>query len=193
MAAEDSGSRTPGGRLKSAGEKMTRISTLSIIGQCSLSELVKTDCSSDLAGSEKHTSSKERNAEGKHINQSCVNLIPLILLRAAQEILSLLTLKLVISKLADIASKRNVSHVPFRDSKLSALLLPSRTAHADWNLTGRAFSNPRSRATPSFPSSALFHHHPSTKPNLSRPSLSHKDSSVSFFTLKRRKWSIHKH
>lgn len=24
----------------------------------------------DLAGSEKHTSSKERNAEGKHINQS---------------------------------------------------------------------------------------------------------------------------
>lgn len=49
----DDGTRTPGG--KSAGDKMTRISTLSII---------------DLAGSEKHTSSKERNAEGKHINQS---------------------------------------------------------------------------------------------------------------------------
>lgn len=46
--------RTPGGRLAS-GDKMTRISTLSII---------------DLAGSERHTSSKERNAEGKHINQS---------------------------------------------------------------------------------------------------------------------------
>lgn len=30
----------------------------------------------------------------------------------------LLTLKLVISKLADLASKRNVSHIPYRDSKL---------------------------------------------------------------------------
>lgn len=50
------GARTPGGRLTS-GDKMTRVSTLSII---------------DLAGSERHTSSKERNAEGKHINQSSV-------------------------------------------------------------------------------------------------------------------------
>lgn len=32
MAPEDLSVRTPGGRLKSAGEKMTRISTLSIIG-----------------------------------------------------------------------------------------------------------------------------------------------------------------
>lgn len=31
---------------------------------------------------------------------------------------SLLTLKLVISKLADLASKRNVTHIPYRDSKL---------------------------------------------------------------------------
>ena len=30
----------------------------------------------DLAGSEKHTSSKERNAEGKHINQSFVLNLP---------------------------------------------------------------------------------------------------------------------
>ncbi|WWC62984.1 uncharacterized protein I303_105582 [Kwoniella dejecticola CBS 10117] len=91
------GARTPGGRLKAAGEKMTRISTLSII---------------DLAGSEKHTSSKERNAEGKHINQS------------------LLTLKLVISKLADLASKRNVTHVPYRDSKLTRLLQNSLSGDA---------------------------------------------------------------
>ncbi|OCF39719.1 centromeric protein E [Kwoniella heveanensis CBS 569] len=91
------GARTPGGRLKAAGDKMTRISTLSII---------------DLAGSEKHTSSKERNAEGKHINQS------------------LLTLKLVISKLADLASKRNVTHVPYRDSKLTRLLQNSLSGDA---------------------------------------------------------------
>ncbi|WWC88295.1 uncharacterized protein L201_003203 [Kwoniella dendrophila CBS 6074] len=91
------GARTPGGRLKTAGDKMTRISTLSII---------------DLAGSEKHTSSKERNAEGKHINQS------------------LLTLKLVISKLADLASKRNVTHVPYRDSKLTRLLQNSLSGDA---------------------------------------------------------------
>jgi centromeric protein E len=31
---------------------------------------------------------------------------------------SLLTLKLVISKLADMASNRDVKHVPYRDSKL---------------------------------------------------------------------------
>jgi centromeric protein E len=49
------GARTPGGRAKTGGDRTTRISTLSII---------------DLAGSERHTSSKERNAEGKHINQS---------------------------------------------------------------------------------------------------------------------------
>nr|XP_031858541.1 uncharacterized protein CI109_006064 [Kwoniella shandongensis]KAA5525613.1 hypothetical protein CI109_006064 [Kwoniella shandongensis] len=91
------GARTPGGRLKAAGDKTTRISTLSII---------------DLAGSEKHTSSKERNAEGKHINQS------------------LLTLKLVISKLADLASKRNVTHVPYRDSKLTRLLQNSLSGDA---------------------------------------------------------------
>ncbi|EIW67645.1 hypothetical protein TREMEDRAFT_33548, partial [Tremella mesenterica DSM 1558] len=87
--------RTPG--KKNAGTQMTRISTLSII---------------DLAGSEKHTSSKERNAEGKHINQS------------------LLTLKLVISKLADMASKRTVMHVPYRDSKLTRLLQPSLSGDA---------------------------------------------------------------
>lgn len=46
--------RTPG-KIKASNDRMTRISTLSII---------------DLAGSERHTSSKERNAEGKHINQS---------------------------------------------------------------------------------------------------------------------------
>ncbi|KAL7420485.1 Kinesin-like protein kip2 [Cryptotrichosporon argae] len=86
------GTRTPG-----KGDKTTRISTLSII---------------DLAGSERHTSSKERNAEGKHINQS------------------LLTLKLVISKLADMASKRNVTHVPYRDSKLTRLLQPSLSGDA---------------------------------------------------------------
>ncbi|WVQ84221.1 hypothetical protein IAT38_006372 [Cryptococcus sp. DSM 104549] len=91
------GARTPGGRLAAAGEKTTRISTLSII---------------DLAGSEKHTSSKERNAEGRHINQS------------------LLTLKLVISKLADLASKRNVTHVPYRDSKLTRLLQNSLSGDA---------------------------------------------------------------
>ncbi|TXT13257.1 hypothetical protein VHUM_00624 [Vanrija humicola] len=85
------GTRTPG------RDKTTRISTLSII---------------DLAGSEKHTSSKERNAEGRHINQS------------------LLTLKLVISKLADMASKRNVMHVPYRDSKLTRLLQPSLSGDA---------------------------------------------------------------
>ncbi|WVR06672.1 hypothetical protein IAU60_003704 [Kwoniella sp. DSM 27419] len=90
------GVKTPGGRPKTA-ERMTRISTLSII---------------DLAGSEKHTSSKERNAEGKHINQS------------------LLTLKLVISKLADLASKRNVTHVPYRDSKLTRLLQNSLSGDA---------------------------------------------------------------
>ncbi|RSH90768.1 Kinesin-like protein kip2 [Saitozyma podzolica] len=97
--AEDAniGARTPGGRLKAAGDKTTRISTLSII---------------DLAGSEKHTSSKERNVEGRHINQS------------------LLTLKLVISKLADMASKRNVTHVPYRDSKLTRLLQPSLSGDA---------------------------------------------------------------
>jgi len=89
--AVQDGTRTPG------RDKATRISTLSII---------------DLAGSEKHTSSKERNAEGKHINQS------------------LLTLKLVISKLADIASKRQVTHVPYRDSKLTRLLQPSLSGDA---------------------------------------------------------------
>lgn len=85
------GTRTPG------RDKATRISSLSII---------------DLAGSEKHTSSKERNAEGKHINQS------------------LLTLKLVISKLADMASKRAVMHIPYRDSKLTRLLQPSLSGDA---------------------------------------------------------------
>ena len=30
----------------------------------------------------------------------------------------LLTLKIVISKLADMAMKKNVTHVPYRDSKL---------------------------------------------------------------------------
>ncbi|CAK9784791.1 kinesin-domain-containing protein [Cutaneotrichosporon oleaginosum] len=85
------GSKTPG------RDKATRISTLSII---------------DLAGSEKHTSSKERNVEGRHINQS------------------LLTLKLVISKLADMASNRDVKHVPYRDSKLTRLLQPSLSGDA---------------------------------------------------------------
>ncbi|BEI80502.1 hypothetical protein CcaverHIS002_0110310 [Cutaneotrichosporon cavernicola] len=85
------GTRTPG------RDKATRISTLSII---------------DLAGSEKHTSSKERNVEGRHINQS------------------LLTLKLVISKLADMASNRDVKHVPYRDSKLTRLLQPSLSGDA---------------------------------------------------------------
>ncbi|KAK4685751.1 hypothetical protein P7C73_g4393, partial [Tremellales sp. Uapishka_1] len=92
---EEQPGRTPAG--KKSAEKMTRISTLSII---------------DLAGSEKHTSSKERNAEGKHINQS------------------LLTLKLVIGKLAEMASKRNVTHVPYRDSKLTRLLQPSLSGDA---------------------------------------------------------------
>lgn len=50
---------------------MTRISTLSIIGQYLRCRLYTcADVITDLAGSEKHTSSKERNAEGKHINQS---------------------------------------------------------------------------------------------------------------------------
>ena len=43
---------------------------------------------------------------------------------------SLLTLKLVISKLADVAMKRNVSHVPYRDSKLTRLLQPSLSGDA---------------------------------------------------------------
>ncbi|WVO18606.1 hypothetical protein L204_106325 [Cryptococcus depauperatus] len=89
------GDETP--RAPSRDDKKTRISTLSII---------------DLAGSEKHTSSKERNAEGKYINQS------------------LLTLKLVISKLADLASKRNVTHIPYRDSKLTRLLQNSLSGDA---------------------------------------------------------------
>ncbi|KIR52974.1 centromeric protein E [Cryptococcus gattii Ru294] len=88
----DDAPKTPG-----RNDKTTRISTLSII---------------DLAGSEKHTSSKERNAEGRHINQS------------------LLTLKLVISKLADLASKRNVTHIPYRDSKLTRLLQNSLSGDA---------------------------------------------------------------
>lgn len=43
---------------------------------------------------------------------------------------SLLTLKLVISKLADMASNRNVMHVPYRDSKLTRLLQPSLSGDA---------------------------------------------------------------
>ncbi|TYJ58389.1 hypothetical protein B9479_000935 [Cryptococcus floricola] len=94
-ARSSSGEETP--RTPGHGDKTTRSSTLSII---------------DLAGSEKHTSSKERNAEGRHINQS------------------LLTLKLVISKLADLASKRNVTHIPYRDSKLTRLLQNSLSGDA---------------------------------------------------------------
>lgn len=82
-----------GGKIKN---KATRVSCLSLI---------------DLAGSEKATGSKERNAEGKYINQS------------------LLTLKNVISKLAEQNGKKG-GHVPFRDSKLTRLLQPSLSGDA---------------------------------------------------------------
>ncbi|KAJ9116916.1 hypothetical protein QFC22_004573 [Naganishia vaughanmartiniae] len=75
----------------------TRISTLSLI---------------DLAGSEKATASKERNAEGRYINQS------------------LLTLKNVISKLAEQSAKKTTGHIPYRDSKLTRLLQPSLSGDA---------------------------------------------------------------
>lgn len=50
--------------------------------------------------------------------------------RYAAADIRLLTLKLVISKLADVAMKRNVSHVPYRDSKLTRLLQPSLSGDA---------------------------------------------------------------
>jgi len=49
---------------------MTRISTLSIIGKLAEVSFFVVELTIDLAGSERHTTSKERNAEGKHINQS---------------------------------------------------------------------------------------------------------------------------
>lgn len=82
------GVREDGPSMRAGGGKApraTRISTLSLI---------------DLAGSEKATDNKERNAEGKHINQS------------------LLTLKNVISKLAEHSARKTTGHIPFRDSKL---------------------------------------------------------------------------
>jgi centromeric protein E len=66
--AYSDGTSTPAGKK---GEKMTRISTLSIIGMSASFTSPKESANKiDLAGSERHTTSKERNAEGKHINQS---------------------------------------------------------------------------------------------------------------------------
>ncbi|KAL7628695.1 Kinesin-like protein kip2 [Parahypoxylon ruwenzoriense] len=96
----ESRERIPGG---SGGESKrsglppggVRVSTLSLI---------------DLAGSEKAAESKERRAEGSHINKS------------------LLTLGTVISKLSEHKEKEGKSadkdgkHLPYRDSKLTRLL-----------------------------------------------------------------------
>ncbi|KAI8961849.1 kinesin-domain-containing protein [Daldinia sp. FL1419] len=94
----ESRERIPGG---AAGDKRSgimpggvRVSTLSLI---------------DLAGSEKAAESKERRAEGSHINKS------------------LLTLGTVISKLSENKERegkgdKDMKHLPYRDSKLTRLL-----------------------------------------------------------------------
>ncbi|KAI1760357.1 kinesin-domain-containing protein [Hypoxylon sp. FL1150] len=87
----------PGGESKRSGLPPggVRVSTLSLI---------------DLAGSEKAAESKERRAEGSHINKS------------------LLTLGTVISKLSEHKEKeskggdKDGKHLPYRDSKLTRLL-----------------------------------------------------------------------
>lgn len=86
---------TPGAESKRAAIAPggVRVSTLSLI---------------DLAGSEKAAESKERRAEGSHINKS------------------LLTLGTVISKLSEAKDKdgkpTDAKHLPYRDSKLTRLL-----------------------------------------------------------------------
>lgn len=113
--------RTPAGKVK--GEKMTRISTLSIIGKSSV-------CS--------------REREALLIRQilpvprgtrPLKNVMPRASTSTNREFIEkdtaeirLLTLKIVISKLADMAIKKNVTHVPYRDSKLYV------TADTDTNL-----------------------------------------------------------
>ncbi|XXG93977.1 Kinesin-like protein kip2 [Hypoxylon texense] len=87
----------PGGESKRSGMLPggVRVSTLSLI---------------DLAGSEKAAETKERRAEGSHINKS------------------LLTLGTVISKLSEHKEKdakggdKDGKHLPYRDSKLTRLL-----------------------------------------------------------------------
>lgn len=87
----------PGGESKRSGllPGGVRVSTLSLI---------------DLAGSEKAAETKERRAEGSHINKS------------------LLTLGTVISKLSEHKEKdakggdKDGKHLPYRDSKLTRLL-----------------------------------------------------------------------
>lgn len=86
---------TPGAESKRAAIAPggVRVSTLSLI---------------DLAGSEKAAETKERRAEGSHINKS------------------LLTLGTVISKLSEARDKdgkpTDAKHLPYRDSKLTRLL-----------------------------------------------------------------------
>jgi hypothetical protein len=110
--------RTPGGRLKSAGEKMTRISTLSIIGTSLLAP--KNGKTEPFRSRWFRTAYKlEREECRGEAHQSIVSLSTIrYACGLTMPVLSLLTLKLVISKLADVASKRNVMHVPYRDSKL---------------------------------------------------------------------------
>lgn len=72
----------------------------------------------DLAGSEKATASKERNAEGRHINQSQVVAVFVSTFGLTLHCDRLLTLKNVISKLAEQSAKKTSGHIPYRDSKL---------------------------------------------------------------------------
>ncbi len=93
----ESRERIPGGAGESKRSGLlpggVRVSTLSLI---------------DLAGSEKAAESKERRAEGSHINKS------------------LLTLGTVISKLSEQkegkSADKDAKHLPYRDSKLTRLL-----------------------------------------------------------------------
>ena len=82
---------------------------------------------------------------------------------------SLLTLKIVISKLAESASGRTAGHINYRDSKLYVVLSPiSLTSELD-------FCNHLYQAMRSSPSSVPSRPRPSTSPNPSRRSPSHRD------------------
>ncbi|KAH0536528.1 hypothetical protein FGG08_006601 [Glutinoglossum americanum] len=99
----------PGGDLQGVREKHAgipggvRVSTLSLI---------------DLAGSERAAESKERRAEGAHINRS------------------LLTLGTVIARLSGDKDKdgnptdKDGKHLPYRDSKLTRLLQPALSGNS---------------------------------------------------------------
>ncbi|CDZ98549.1 Kinesin-like protein [Phaffia rhodozyma] len=90
----------------------------------------------DLAGSEKATSDKLRSAEGKYINTS------------------LLALKQVIATIAKNETKKESSHVSYRNSKLTRMLQPSLSG--DSKVSVICTMNPSAQALPETNSTLLF-------------------------------------